>query len=89
MRRPKVLLLDEPASGLLAAELDELDQVLRILVREMKIALLLVEHRLELLAAIADQVLVLDVGQCIATGTPEDVFGDSKVQAAYFESATA
>ena len=89
MRRPKVLLLDEPASGLLAAELDELDQVLRILVREMKIALLLVEHRLELLAAIADQVLVLDVGQCIAIGTPEDVFGDSKVQAAYFESATA
>jgi len=89
MRRPKVLLLDEPASGLLAAELDELDQVLRILVREMKIALLLVEHRLELLAAIADQVLVLDVGQCIATGTPEDVFGDAKVQAAYFESATA
>lgn len=88
MRRPKVLLLDEPASGLLAAELDELDQVLRILVREMKIALLLVEHRLELLAAIADQVLVLDVGQCIATGTPEDVFGNSKVQAAYFESAT-
>ena len=88
MRRPKVLLLDEPASGLLVAELDELDQVLRLLAREMKIALLVVEHRLELIAAVADQVLVLDVGQRITTGTPEDVFRNPEVQAAYFESGT-
>ena len=66
MRRPKVLLLDEPASGLIHAELEELDQVLRKLAREMKISLLVVEHRLELLAAIADEVLVLDVDDVAA-----------------------
>jgi len=86
MRRPKVLLLDEPASGLLTAELEELDQVLRTLAREMKIALLVVEHRLELLSAIADQVLVLDVGRRIMCGGPEEVFSNPEVQAAYFES---
>ena len=87
MRRPKVLLLDEPASGLLTAELEELDQVLRTLAREMKIALLVVEHRLELLAAIADEVLVLDVGRSIMSGTPEEVFNHPEVRAAYFETA--
>ena len=54
----------------------------------MKIALLVVEHRLELIAAVADQVLVLDVGQRITTGTPEDVLRIPEVQAAYFESGT-
>ena len=89
MRRPKVLLLDEPASGLLTAELEELDQVLRTLAREMKIALLVVEHRLELLAAIADEVLVLDVGRRIMSGAPEEVFNNPEVQAAYFDTAKA
>ena len=72
---------------MLTAELEELDQVLRTLAREMKIALLVVEHRLELLAAIADEVLVLDVGRSIMSGTPEEVFNHPEVRAAYFETA--
>lgn len=86
MRRPRVLLLDEPASGLIDAELEELDQILRLLAQEMKISILLVEHRLELLDAVADEVVVLDLGKRIASGPPETVFDHPEVQAAYFES---
>jgi branched-chain amino acid transport system ATP-binding protein len=89
MRRPKVLLLDEPASGLISAELEELDQILRVLVHEMRMALLVVEHRLELLAAVADEVMVLDLGRRIASGAPEEVFSHPDVRAAYFEVAEA
>ena len=89
MRRPKVLLLDEPASGLISAELEELDQVLRVLAHEMQIALLVVEHRLELLSAVADDVMVLDLGRRIASGKPEDVFTNPDVRAAYFETTAA
>ena len=89
MRRPKVLLFDEPASGLINAELDELDQVLRLLAQEMKIAILIVEHRLELLAAIADEVMVLDLGRRIASGEPTEVFNHPGVRAAYFEQVSA
>lgn len=89
MRRPKVVLMDEPASGLIHAELEELDQVLRVLAHEMQIALLVVEHRLELLAAVADDVMVLDLGRRIASGAPEHVFEHPDVRAAYFETADA
>ncbi len=89
MRRPRVLLLDEPASGLISAELEELDQVLRVLAHEMRVALLVVEHRLELLSAVADEVMVLDLGRRIASGRPESVFTNPDVRAAYFETADA
>ena len=88
MRRPRVLLLDEPASGLISAELEELDQILRVLAHEMRIALLVVEHRLELLAAVADDVVVLDLGRRIASGAPEVVFNHPEVRSAYFEPAS-
>ncbi|MGI9334699.1 MAG: ABC transporter ATP-binding protein, partial [Gammaproteobacteria bacterium] len=89
MRRPRVLLLDEPASGMIHAEVEELDQIVRVLAREMKIALLVVEHRLELLHAIADEIIALDLGRCIAAGTPDAVFNHPDVRAAYFEGAAA
>lgn len=89
MRRPRVLLLDEPASGLTLAEIDELDHIIRLLAREMQIALLVVEHRLELLGTIADEVIALDLGRRIAIGSPQAVFNDKDVRAAYFETAEA
>ena len=89
MRRPKVLLMDEPASGLINAEIDELDLIIRQLVDEYAIGVILIEHRLELLSAVADACVVLDLGEVIATGSPRDVFDDPKVKAAYFEGADA
>ncbi|MEM9010896.1 MAG: ATP-binding cassette domain-containing protein [Pseudomonadota bacterium] len=89
MRAPKVLLMDEPASGLINAEIDELDLIIRRLVDEYAIAVVLIEHRLELLSAVADACVVLDLGEVIATGGPGDVFDDPRVRAAYFEGADA
>ena len=89
MRMPKVLLMDEPASGLINAEIDELDLIIRRLVDEYGLGVILIEHRLELLSAVADTCVVLDLGEVIATGTPRDVFGNARVKAAYFEGADA
>ena len=89
MRRPKVLLMDEPASGLINAEIDELELIIRRLVDEYRIGVVLIEHRLELLAAVADRTVVLDLGEVIAEGTPENVFLNPRVKAAYFENADA
>ncbi|MDR3468627.1 MAG: ATP-binding cassette domain-containing protein [Xanthobacteraceae bacterium] len=87
MRRPTVLLMDEPASGLINTEIAELDLLLRKLADEYHLAIILIEHRLELLGAIADRVCVLDLGVMIAEGGPEQVFGDERVRAAYFGAA--
>ncbi|MFM2120878.1 MAG: hypothetical protein RL722_2346 [Pseudomonadota bacterium] len=85
MRRPRVLLMDEPAAGLIDAEIDVIDGIVDTLARELGMAVLLVEHRLELLASIADRVLVLDAGRPIAEGSPHTVFDEPQVRAAYFE----
>lgn len=86
MRQPRVLLMDEPASGLINSEIDELDSIVRYLAREMNVGVMLVEHRLELLSAIADRVVVLDLGELIAEGPPETVFEHPRVRAAYFDA---
>lgn len=84
LRRPKFVLLDEPASGLVSSEIDELDRIIKRLAWELRIGILIVEHRLELLEAITDRVVVLDVGEVIATGTADQVFSDPVVRRAYF-----
>ena len=89
IRRPKVLLMDEPASGLINAEIDELDLIIRRLVDEYGIGVVLIEHRLELLAAVADHCIVLDLGEVIARGTPREVFDNKRVHEAYFEAVDA
>src|SRR5499427_726589 len=85
MRRPRIMLLDEPAAGLINSEIDELDGIIHHFAREMQVGVMLVEHRLELLSAIADRAIVLDLGRLIAEGDPDAVFEDPRVRAAYFE----
>lgn len=86
MRRPEVLLMDEPAAGLINAEIDEIDQILRMLSKEMNVAVLIVEHRMELLDSIADRVIVMDAGEIIAEGELADIIDSPAVRAAYFEA---
>jgi branched-chain amino acid transport system ATP-binding protein len=86
MRKPTVLMLDEPCSGLLREEIDEIDEVIRGIRDRTGAAVIVVEHRLELLTAIADRVAVLDEGRKIAEGPPREVFDDPAVRAAYFEA---
>jgi ABC-type branched-subunit amino acid transport system ATPase component len=80
--KPRLLLLDEPCAGMHAEERAHLiDRIGRI--RESGIAVLLVEHNMELVMGISDWVWVLDHGKLIANGRPEDVQGDPAVCAAY------
>ncbi len=82
---PTLLLLDEPASGLSDTELDALAALLRDLKQRM--AIVLVEHHMDLVMSICDRVVVLDVGTVIATGTPDEVKEDPAVTDAYLGRA--
>ena len=86
MRRPSLLLMDEPASGLINSEVDEFDDLIRILAKEIDTAIIIVEHRIELLDTIADRVMVMDAGRKIAEGDMSSVLEDPRVRAAYFEN---
>jgi branched-chain amino acid transport system ATP-binding protein len=82
MARPRLLLLDEPAAGLNDAETAELAAMLLAL-RDGGITILLVEHNMSLVMAVADRVVVLDLGRIIAEGAPQDIQRDPNVRAAY------
>jgi ABC-type branched-subunit amino acid transport system ATPase component len=86
---PTVLLLDEPSSGLDATETTELSAVLRRLRDERGVALVVVEHNVEFVLGLADEVTVLDFGLVIAKGAPPEIRADPKVQAAYLGTSAA
>lgn len=86
MRHCSMLLLDEPAAGMINSEVDEFDHLIRVLSKELNLGIAIVEHRLELLETIADSVMVMDAGQTIASGSLADILHDPKVHEAYFES---
>jgi len=80
--RPKLLLLDEPAAGLNSRETELLGELISR-IRDDHCSLLLVDHDMELVMCISDEVAVLDRGEKIAEGTPEQVQRDESVIAAY------
>jgi branched-chain amino acid transport system ATP-binding protein len=84
---PRLLLLDEPASGLNHEETDDLAFWLEDIRADLDVTLVMVEHDMGLVNRMADRVLALHNGQRLALGTPDEVRADPAVQEAYLGSA--
>lgn len=81
--RPKVLLLDEPAAGMNTREKADLMVLIRKLRDDFSLGILVIEHDMKLVMGICEQITVLDHGETIARGAPEQVRSDRKVIEAY------
>ncbi|MDX6217742.1 MAG: hypothetical protein QOG99_3326 [Frankiales bacterium] len=84
---PRLLLLDEPSSGLSDVETDEFARLIRSLADEGK-SILIVEHDVELVLGLCSTIHVLDFGSIISSGTPAEIQADQRVQDAYLGADT-
>ena len=85
---PRLLLLDEPSSGLSEDESDDLGALLRSLA-DNGLGILLVEHDVDLVMSVCDRINVLDFGHILAVGTPAEIRASEAVQTAYLGTAVA
>jgi len=80
---PVLMLLDEPVAGMTAGERGEITELIRRVRAERDVTLLLVEHDMGMVMQVADRILVLDFGEPIALGTPQEIQSDERVIRAY------
>ena len=83
---PRLLLMDEPAAGMSPTESGRLTELVQALPRE--ITVVIVEHDLDVVFALAERVTVLHLGRVLLTGSPDEVRGSTAVQEAYLGSST-
>jgi branched-chain amino acid transport system ATP-binding protein len=82
--RPRVLLLDEPVSGLPESEARAVAAVIQAIRREHSMALLVIEHNLEFARLVSDRMIAIDFGKVIAEGPPDEVLASESLRVAYF-----
>lgn len=80
---PSVLLLDEPTSGMGPTETEETAAMIKSIQSEFGLTLLLIEHDMSIVLSMSDRITVLNRGEVLATGTPDEIQGNEKVQDAY------
>lgn len=80
---PRVLLLDEPSSGLAQRETEEMGPLLRQVNKDTGAAMLVIEHDIPLITGLADELIALELGRVITRGTPDDVINHPAVIASY------
>jgi branched-chain amino acid transport system ATP-binding protein len=81
--QPKLLLLDEPAAGMNPHEIDQLMELIRWIREKFSLTILLIEHQMALVMSICERLLVLDFGETIAEGRPQEIQSDRRVLEAY------
>ncbi len=81
--RPALLLLDEPAAGMNPAEVEEMMELILRLRKEFSLTVLLIEHQMRMVMGAAERIVVLEFGETIAEGTPEEIRTNPTVVAAY------
>ena len=78
---PRLLILDEPTQGLAESEIEGFNSLIRDLAGDTTI--LLIEHNMNVVMALADEITVLETGQVLARGAPSEIHANAAVQAAY------
>ena len=87
--RPRVVLLDEPSSGIAQRESEALIPVIRRMRDELGLTIVIIEHDMVLLSGLADRLVALESGSVIANGDPAEVLSDPAVVQAYLGGSRA
>jgi branched-chain amino acid transport system ATP-binding protein len=88
-QEPKVLLLDEPSSGIAQSEAEGLGPLLKRVRFETGCSILLIEHDMPLISAVSDELIAFDMGRVVVRGTPEEVLNDQRVIESYLGGSEA